>query len=93
MRAKALAIPAIASTALARTGAEMLLIPAMSTTLYIIVMSEEPTYGRDVARRHGRDHQFRYAQRQGAHRPGGDGGAAAAADGEHPVQPALGVQA
>ena len=41
----ALAMPASAPAALVRIRAEILLMPAMSTTEYIIVTSTEPTYG------------------------------------------------
>ena len=39
-------MPAIAAAAFPRMGSEIALIPAMSTTEYIIAMSEVPTYGR-----------------------------------------------
>jgi hypothetical protein len=41
--AKPFAMPAAASAAFASTGARTLLTPAMSTTLYIMVMSLAPT--------------------------------------------------
>src|SRR5438128_5079040 len=44
--ARAFAIPAAAPAALLRIRAEIRLIPAMSTTEYIIVTSTAPTYGR-----------------------------------------------
>ena len=48
--------------------AEIRLIPAMSTTEYIIVDVVGADVRARVARRHSRDHQLRHADRQRAHR-------------------------
>ena len=62
------AMPARAPAALAMIRADTSFTPAMSTTEYIIVTSTEPTYGPRVARRDGRDHELRDADRQLPHR-------------------------
>ena len=65
----------------------------MSTTEYIIAMSEVPTYGRVSPDAHGRDEQLGHADGQGLHRRGDERRAARAADAQDGVEPALGVEA
>ncbi len=78
--------PAIAAAALPRRRGTAWLMPAMSTTLYIIVTSLAPTYGDTSPDGHRGDEELGQADRQVPHRAGGDGGPAAAAEREHAVE-------
>ena len=64
----AFAMPAIAPAAFARIRSEIWLIPAMSTTEYIIVTSTAPTYGRVSPEATVETMSFGHADRQCAHR-------------------------
>ena len=82
-------MPAMPAAALVRIFSEIPLIPAMSTTEYIIAMSVVPTYGRVSPEAMVETMQLRYADRQGLHGGRDQRRAAGAAEAQDPVETTL----